>query len=154
MFVTGWFKIVVRFIRSIWGDIIPIINNYIIPAIRMVNAIKQAMKENGSDEKLRQLLKKIFKDDNAVDAAIDTIAKAIKVLNLSAECLEKKTPQEVLACFITQVKDLPKFQQRAIWRELSKNIAIINNGDIAKTESDKLDFAIQLAYSLDKNKPA
>lgn len=154
MFVTGWLKVVVRFIRSIWGDILPIINNYIIPAIQMVNAIKKAMKENGSDKKVKELLKKIFKDDNAVDAALAIIAKGISGLELSEECLKKTTPEETLLCFMDVVKRLPRMQQRAIWRELAKSIAIESNKDIAATSSDKVDFAVQLAYSLNKHQAA
>jgi hypothetical protein len=117
----------------------------------MVNAIKKAMKENGSDKKVKELLKKIFKDDNAVDAALDVIAKGIAGLELSEDCLKKPTPEETLLCFMALVKRLPKMQQRAVWRELAKTIAIENNKDIAATDADKLDFVVQLAYSLNKH---
>jgi hypothetical protein len=152
MFTRGWLKIVVQFIRSIWKDIQPIITLYILPAIQIVNALKKALKEQGNEEAVILWLQQIFKDERKVIKALQVLHQALNTLNLLLDCGQEQTPAAAIRCFIQKAKTLPAYQQRALWRELAKQIALMQHQELQQHTPDQLDFAVQLAYSLHKNK--
>ncbi len=151
MFTRGWLKIVVQFIRSIWKDLQPIITLYILPAIQIVNALKKALKEQGNEEVVILWLNKIFKDEKKVIKALQVLHQALNTLNFLETCGQEPTPADAVRCFIQKAQTLPPYQQRALWRELAKKIALLQHQELQQHTPDQLDFAVQLAYSLHKN---
>jgi hypothetical protein len=148
-----WFIRIFRWFNLMFNGIRPFINDYVIPAIKMVNAVKMALKNDGTDEQIRQWLHNIFKDDNAVDKSLDIIREAIVKIDYSTKCIGKETPAEVIKCLIDEIKKKDKREQRWVWRELSKAIIKANAGSKDIPESE-LDLAVQFGYSLVKGERA
>jgi len=112
------------------------IQTYIIPAINVVEAIKDVV-ANSSD--FKALLVKIYGDENAAEHALDFVTEAIKTLGIGAKCLEKPTPYEVVSCFIEHLKKQPKAVRRGIYSQLAAQIAKATSGeDIADHEVNTL----------------
>lgn len=133
------------FLNNLLQGLRPVINDYIIPAIQIVEAIKEAF-SNKTGDKIKEYLKQILNDDDKVEAALQLLAQAIDNLSLVKTCLEKESTEDKLVCLFNAVQMLKPFQRRAVWRELAKIIAILNNGDLQKLSPEQLDTTVQIAY--------
>lgn len=118
------------------------INTYVIPAINVVEAIKKVLADNSD---FKELLAKIYGNPEAAEHALDFVVKAIETLGIGKSCLVKETPEEIIACFIDNLKRQPKAVRKGVYAQLAAQIAKAASGsDISDHEANTL---VNIAYS-------
>ena len=138
-----WLKIIINIINTVK----PWVQDYVIPAIRTINAIKLMVREEGRD--VRALLYRVFKNDAKVDKAINMLAIAIRVLDETSECFNQPTPMETIQCFMQAARKKDKRTQRHIWRSLAKSV-IRQSTPGKQWDEHELNLAVEIAYAIDK----
>jgi len=124
----------------------PFITTYIVPAIRVVQMLKQAMNQNGTGQDIKQWLHTIFKNDQKVDQVLAWIGEAITQLGIGSKCFQQPGLLEMIQCFLTEIRKQPKHVQHQVWREIAKYITIKTTKKIL-SNSD-LDTAVQIGYKM------
>lgn len=140
-----WLSIIFK----VFNTVKPWIQDYVLPAVRIIKAVKIIVKEENRD--IRALLYRIFKDDAKVDKALQALAIAIKVLDDGSDCFNKPTPIEVIQCFVQKARLKDKKQQRHIWRTLAKSLIRQSTSGKHWEESD-LNLAVEIAVAAEKSR--
>lgn len=136
-----------RIIFNIINTVRPWVQDYVVPAIRVINALKLIVREEGRD--IRALLYRIFKDDAKVDKALNALAIGIRVLDESSECFNRPTPIETVQCFINVARKKDKRAQRQIWRSLAKSV-VRQSTPGKQWKEHELNLGIEVAYAIEK----
>ncbi len=135
-FIYRWLPVLFRSAQKF-------INDYILPAIGIVDAIKTALAENTD---FKKLLVEIYGDENAADAALDYVIAAIKKLDIGRECLKKETPIEIINCFLAHLKKQPKTVQKGIYAQLAAQIAKATSNE--SITDHELNTLVNIGYSI------
>ena len=136
---------------KIFNRIRPLLRDVIIPAIQAINIIKQACRQNMTGEEITWRIEQFFEHRREATVAITAMWNVIRNIAPDSSCLKQATPADAIACFLREIQDRPKHQQRMVWREFAR--ALIKYRAPERLWDDaELDTALQMGYSMSKMK--
>jgi hypothetical protein len=143
-----FFKRVWGFLTNLFHNIDGFIDRHIEPSIKMVEKLKSLI-----DSPVADVLVKLTPtgiDDTALSALRYYLTRAITMLQLST-CLDKKKPEEIILCFIQEVKKLSPEMQKGIWLRLASLMAKEKSGR-SDVKGVHIDTLVQMHYLQTKDK--
>ena len=143
-----FFNRVRSFLTNLFVNIDNFIDRHIEPSIKMVEKLKSLI-----DSPIADVLVKLTPtgiDDTALTALRFYLSKAILTLQLTA-CLDKEKPEDVIICFVNEVKKLSPEMQKGIWLRLASLMTKEKSGrdDVKGVHVDTL---VQMHYLQMKDK--
>ncbi len=136
------------FLKAILPKAIPIINDFVIPAINIVDYIIAGAHKD--EKKFRELLALLIKDPEKVDEVLAAIKEAINNLGVGKKCLDCPTPLETIECFLSSIKSMPKRAKQALYLHLAAEIFKMLSDNRQLSDTDALSLT-QFAFELKKS---
>ena len=134
-------KILEFFHRLFGGNPKKFLENYAKPAILIVQGVRDLVKSDVIDIATK-LLPGTW-DDDLKEKAKAALDKALGVLQLSYDCLQKGTLTEKLFCFILNVKAISPAMRKAVYAKLASEVAKELSGETGH----KVDSLVQMQFS-------
>ena len=120
----------------------------IVKAIKAVNILKRAMKQEWDANRLQTELNKFFSyNEHTVEVAIAAIL--VTIHSVAPEFYDKERGNSAITTiinFLKLVAQMPKHERRATLRELARDIIIKRNPERIFDDAE-LDTLLQLGYS-------
>jgi hypothetical protein len=88
-------------------------------------------------------------DDKLREKVIEKLSKTIIKLELTSDCIDKKTPVEVIDCFVEHLRTLPPVHRDAIIQKVAA-VSVKDSHLKGRITQNEADLAVQLAYSTRK----
>ena len=138
---------VMTFLGIIFRKLTGFNKKYVFPFIDLLELIRLGVKS----EEVKWLVElTAWKwDDKLRLKIIEKLSKAIIKLELTADCVDKKTPEEIIDCFIEHLKTLQPVHRDAIIQKVAA-VSVKNSMANGRINQNEADLAVQLAYSTRK----
>ncbi|MFA5670492.1 MAG: hypothetical protein WC967_14730 [Balneolaceae bacterium] len=143
-------KILIRvftFLSIVFNKLRGFNEEYVFPFIDLLELIRDAVKSDSV--KWLVELTKFDWDDKMRNKIIEKLSKTIIKLQLGSDCLDKKTPEEVIECFIEHLKQLQPVTRDALLQKLA-SVSVKDSMLKGRIKQHEADLAVQLAYSVRK----
>jgi hypothetical protein len=141
------FSRIINSIRLAFIFILGIVNDYVVPAIDIVESIKDAVNQT-TDSKLKKTLIDYF-GKNYDNPIVETIKATLLKLNWITPDATS-TNEEVVRQMIEKLKTTPEVERNAIYsliaRELTKESGK-DHPEISELKDHQLDTLVQMKYS-------
>lgn len=137
-----------KLLTSLFKNVDRFIDTNINPSIQMVEKLKEAV-----DSPLADVLVTLTPtgiDDSALHALRYYLSRAITVLQITKNCIDKTKPEDIILCFVEEVKKLSPEMRKGIWLRLASLMAKEKSGRV-DVKGVNVDTLVQMHYMQIKN---